>query len=127
MTSPLLFRLSLAPLLATIRYPFTLLRSISTILSTPQNTIWALYPVIISGLGSYIYSFHLYAKTGPANPFVKCPEAVGKGEYERCRRWWSLGLVMIGVATVTMLVLYFWGNGGLGGREKEEKKEDEGR
>ncbi len=107
MTSPLLFRLPLAPLLATIRYPFTLLPSISSILSTPQTTIWALCPVATSGLGSYIYSFHLCANTGPANPFLKCSEAVGVREYERCQRWRSLGLVMISVATVTTLVLYF--------------------
>ena len=67
-------------------------------------------------------SYHFCAKTGPANPFVKCPEAVGKGECERCRQWRSLGLVTIVVATVTILVLFFWRNGRLGGREKEEKK-----
>ncbi|KAL9013614.1 MAG: hypothetical protein Q9180_009001 [Flavoplaca navasiana] len=131
MASPLLSRHPLAPLLATIRYPFTLLHpNISTLLSAPQITTWALYPVAISGLALYIYSFHLCANTAAPNPFVKCAEDVGEKE---CERWRWLGLVMVvGVVTVTVLVLYFggkrvWEDGGREeneGRKKKTREDD---
>lgn len=70
-----------------------------------------------------MYSFHLCADTAPANPFVKCSGGGGfrLEECERCQRWRCLGIVIISVAMVAMLVVYFGGKRVVG-REGEEEE-----